>query len=127
MLMIAAAAQLNPASECGVVNDRCGYENGEPLRQSVMGRGQPSVLYHPDDHAHECCDGLICDDNVCRRSNGVAPSAEDLVVIYDQWLPETRITLEKATELLSKWQGREERLFTSVRMRSQAQKLKSEL
>ena len=106
--VLAALFGMQLASECGVLDDRCGYDdNGKPVRSPLMDRGHPSITFHPEDHAHECCDGLMCEDGICRRSSGAAaPSANDLKAVYDKWAPGNGISLE-----------REERLLTSVRLK----------
>ena len=120
---------LQLASECGVVNDRCGYDtNGKPVRNTQLERGHPSLTFHPEDHAHECCDGLMCDDGTCRRPWGnQVPTAEDLMAAYDKWSPATGISLERAKQMLLGWQGREERVLTSVRLKYSSSQPKDEI
>ena len=103
------------ASQCRVVNDRCGFGlDGTPVEvPGFHGEGPMG-----DADAHICCDGLLCEDNVCRRPYGsLAPTAEDLKALFDQHVPEREVTLEDAAARLAKWQGREERLFTSLRLK----------
>jgi len=126
---LAAFFGMQLASECGVLDDRCGYDdNGKPVRIPLMDRGHPSITFHPEDHAHECCDGLMCEDGICRRSSGAAaPSASDLKAVYDKWAPGNGISLERASQMIMAWKGREERLLTSVRLKHSSAQPKDEV
>lgn len=126
---LAALFGMQLASECGVLDDRCGYDdNGKPVRIPLMDRGHPSITFHPEDHAHECCDGLMCEDGICRRSSGAAaPSASDLKAVYDKWAPGNGISLERASQMIMAWKGREERLLTSVRLKHSSAQPKDEV
>jgi hypothetical protein len=126
--LTSVALALNLASECGIVNDRCGFDDeGKPVRESHIDP-HPSLVFHPDDHAHECCDGLMCENGQCHRPWGTAPpTAEDLLALYNDLSPEKGLTLETARTMLNSWQGREERLLTSVRLKHGGKAKKDEL
>ena len=117
MLLVTAALSnaLDYASQCRVVNDRCGFNaDGTPVEIAGFHGDGPMG----DADAHVCCDMLICEDNLCHRPYGsLAPTAEDLKALFDQYVPERGIKLEDAAARLAKWQGREERLFTSLRLK----------
>ena len=132
-MLLALLAALAPpsvdlASECGAVSDACGFDDdGKPVRESYIDP-HPSMVFHPDDHAHECCDGLLCEDGRCHRPWGKeAPTAEDLQTLYNSLSPENHLTLEKARTMLIAWQGREERLLTSIRLKHRGKAKKDEL
>ena len=124
LAVVTSVLGLNMASECGVVNDRCGYDDaGNPVRDTHLERGHPSIVFHPEDHAHECCDGLMCESGVCHRPWGTAaPDAQALKAVYDRYSPGTGMDLERAAQMLIKWSGREERLLTSVRLKHELDK-----
>ena len=102
------------ASQCGVAGDACGFDGAGKPRREVH------LQAHPGDHlnVHECCDGLQCEEFTCRRPWGQpAPTATDLKTLYDQLAPEKGMTTARATQILATWQGREERLLTSLRQK----------
>ena len=118
------------ASECGVKEDRCGYDDkGKPARVShgTHVHHGDELVFHPEDNAHECCDGLLCEDGICKRPwGGHAPSAKDLKALYDAHAPGD-MTIEKAAAIITRWQDREERLLTSVRLKYERAQRKDEL
>ena len=70
----------------------------------------------------------MCETGRCQRPWGTKPpTAEDLLTLYNHLSPETGLTFEKARTMLNTWQGREERLLTSVRLKLSDKAKKDEL
>ena len=118
----------NVASMCGVVGEDC-HEDEEEYK-NMKGERERHPMGHPEDRAHECCDGLICamGDSKCHRPWGAAaPTGKELKELYDLFTPGHKNTEEQCQRKLDAWKGREERLLTSLRLRHRGAMPKDEL
>merc|ERR1712216_487984 len=108
-LLVATTVGYEMASQCAAVNEACG--------EGVTTQYHGHVMHESPDIAAVCCDGLTCEQGTCQRPWGAsAPTAEDLMALYVQFAPEQGVSVERATQMMTSWRGREERLLTSVRL-----------